>query len=398
MLQSALPGERREASVLAGVPRPRVLARGDRAGTDARPLPRRSQNGCDGLRAPDSRRGGTRCRKPSCSRSPRTTCSPGARRCVRATPAFRSGPTDGDLARGRVASGRPCARQRTRARRRHRAASRRAGRSSHRRHARRRGFDNGETRATRALRSPRSALDGPGRARAGPTAASQAGQPARRARRRDAVSVTGGDHGRRSRARRVRGCDPPRPRQHGGRSTTSSCCCGAPRATATRQGPGSGSGALGHGRRGAGSGTPGGGTDVVASTDLPDSGGGLVGLAARRSRSAALAVSARRSRARSRVLLGLRPATRRPAAVAAVLAAAVFVLRRARGGAARAGARTERRRRPDARRRSSSSSTSRARWRPSGRPRRPDAPGPGARRRRPAPRRRCRTCRAASPG
>ena len=207
--------------------------------------------------------------------------------------------------------------------------------------------------------------------------ASQAGESARGARRRGG-RVDRWGHGRRSRALHLRGCDPPRPRRTAARSTTSSCCCAARRATSTRQGPGNGSGSLGHGRRGAGAGTPGGGTDVIASLTFLTPGPrspssvALIPLAA-------LAIFSRRgagrrtaSRARARAARLLIPAS---------LTVGACGLRRARRRAARGAAPSAIG--PHDVRRSSSSSTSRARWQPpsvSG----TDAPGPGARCRRAA--------------
>ena len=107
--------------------------------------------------------------------------------------------------------------------------------------------------------------------------------------------------------------------------TTSSCCCAAPAQPRRARGPGNGSGALGHGRRGAGSGTPGQGVlTVVASLTFLTPRGGLLGLVALIPLGA-LAISTLRVERIARAL-GLAPARRREAAVPATLAVAACVL------------------------------------------------------------------------
>ena len=124
----------------------------------------------------------------------------------------------------------------------------------------------------------RGAADGPGHARAARGCVAGR-EPARGARRRER-SRDGWDHGRRSRALHLRGCDPPRPRQHRGPRYNLELLLRRTRATSTRQGPGNGSGAWATGAEGPVPAHRAGGTDVVASLTFLTPRGGLLGLVA----------------------------------------------------------------------------------------------------------------------
>ena len=242
-----------------------------------------------------------------------------------------------------------------------------------------------------SARAPRSRLadvaahGSPGatrRRRATCSACSSRGRPRDRRHRRPTIAPLS-----------VRGRGPARSRRTSPRSTTWSLLLRRTRATATRQGPGNGSGALGpRPPRRRGRARRAGGTDVLAVADLPHA----VGALARARRARCRSPSSPSSHAARRARRTRRSGSRRPAAASRrslrLVAAARVVAPRARRGSARLAQHAS-----ASRSRTESqvffvvdvSRSMAAAASPSGR----RAAGAGPRRRRPAPRRRARRAR-----